>query len=214
MPATQRSRALDREQRVAVRRGHRPAHRVRVEVGVRRPDERARVMLVQRREHDPRAEHARAGQVLLGGVERLGRDRATGDQQQRRQIVQPPAEVGEQRERGPVRQVGVLEHEQQRRLRRRGGHRGHRRLVQPHAIELLGWATAGGVAQPQARDEPREIGEPARVLGVLGAASVDERVEELGPRRQRRRRLEFDARAQRHARAVADRVRGQLRRQA
>ena len=214
MPPTQRSRALDREQRVAVRRGHRPAHRVRVEVGVRGPDERARVVVVQRREQDPCAEHARADQVLLGRVERLGRDRATGDQQQRRQIVQSPAEMGEQRERGPIRQVGVLEHEQQRRVRRRGGHRGHRRLIQPHAIELLGWATTGGVAEPQARDEPREVGKPARVLGELGAPSVEQRVQELGPRRQRRRRLELDARAQRHARAVADRVRGQFRRQA
>ena len=128
--------------------------------------------------------------------------------------MQPPAKVGEQRKRRPIRQVGVLEHEQQRRLRRRGGHRGHRRLVQPHAIELLGRATAGRVAAPQARDEPREIGEPARVLGVLGAASVDQRVEKLGPRRQRRRGLEFDARAQCHARVIADHVRGQFRRQA
>ena len=80
--STQRSCALHREQRVAVRRAHRPAHRVRVEVGVRRPDKGARVMVAQRREQQPCAQYARAGQVFLGGVERLGRDRTTRDDQQ------------------------------------------------------------------------------------------------------------------------------------
>ena len=122
--------------------------------------------------------------------------------------MQSPAQVGEQRERGPIRQVGILEHQQQRRSRRRIGHCRHDRLIQPHAIELLRWAPA---AKAQAWDEPREVGTPTRVLGDLRAATADQRVEELGPRRQRRRRLEFDARAQSHASAVPDHVSGELR---
>ena len=82
MPTTQRSCALHGEQRVAVRRAHRPAHRLGVESAFAA---RTRALASWSCSGASRIRVRSAPaprQMLLGGVERLGRDRAPGDDQQ------------------------------------------------------------------------------------------------------------------------------------